>query len=161
MPTEPVPTVPAEVLRAAYAEARRCYPEEACGFLLGPRDAPTCDEARACQNRQNALHALDPQTFPRDARTAYQLGAADVLALSRSLDGARPVKILYHSHVEVGAYFSPEDRRAALLEGEPVYPVDYLVIDCARAGVRGARLFRFQAGDFAEIARYPAEEELR
>ena len=31
----------------------------------------------------------------------------------------------------------------------------------ARAGVRGARLFRFQAGDFAEIARYPTEEELR
>ena len=69
--------------------------------------------------------------------------------------------MIYHSHCDVGAYFSDEDKRAATPFGEPLYPVDYLVIDCARAGVRGARLFRFQAGDFAEIARYPAEEELR
>lgn len=159
MSTEPVPTLDSAALRAAYAEARRRYPEEACGFLLGPRDQPLCDEAQPCQNQQNALHALDPETFPRDARTAYQLGARDILALSRSLDGPRPVKIIFHSHVDVGAYFSPEDRRAALLEGEPVYPVDYLVIDCGGERVRGARLYRFAADDFVEVARYPGEDE--
>ena len=157
MSTEEAPRLTAEVLAAAYAEARRCYPEEACGLLLGPAEAPLCDEVRVCQNQQNALHQRDPRTFPRDARTAYALGAADLRLLDASLSGARPVKVVFHSHVEVGAYFSEEDQRAALFEGEPVYPVDYLVIDCAAAGVRGAKLFRFVDGGFQEIAAYAGQ----
>src|SRR6185436_12749465 len=95
-----------------------------------------------------------PETYPRDARTAYNLAPRDVLALERSLSGERPVKVIYHSHVDVGAYFSAEDVRAATFEGEPLYPVDYLVIDAGAAGARGARLYRFQDGAFAEIARF-------
>ncbi len=143
-------------LSLCYAEAAQAYPEEACGLLSGPRESDLCDEVRPCKNRQNDLHLQDPETYPRDATMAYNLGARDILYLSRSLDGPRPVKIIYHSHCDVGAYFSEEDRRAATFEDELLYPVDYLVIDCAAAGVRGALLFRFQDGQFVEIASYPA-----
>lgn len=156
MSTDEIPVIAAAALEAAYAEAVRCYPEEACGLLIGPSDAAFCDEARPCKNQQGRLHALDPETYPRDARTAYQLSGADILSLSRSLGTARPVKIIFHSHVEVGAYFSAEDRRAALLEDELAYPVDYLVIDCVREGVRGSVLFRYRGGDFVPVAHYGA-----
>jgi adenylyltransferase/sulfurtransferase len=149
------------LLKACYDDARARYPEEACGLLFGPRTEPRCDGVRVCENQQNRLHALDPETYPRDARTAYNLAPRDVLFLQRSLEDkgaeARPVKVIYHSHVEVGAYFSEEDRRAATFEGELVYPVDYLVIDCKRDGVHGARLFRYQGGEFVAIRAYPGD----
>ena len=92
----------------------------------------------------------------RTARTAYALGFADLRALDASLSGARPAKIIYHSHVDRGAYFSEEDKRAALFfDDTPTYPVDYLVISCHRDAVRGAKLFRFQAGEFVAVAEYP------
>jgi adenylyltransferase/sulfurtransferase len=150
--------LPPAVLRAIYAHARERYPEECCGFVIGPREG-TPDEARRVENRQNELHRADPAQFPRDARTAYNMGPADLLALERSLRGTRPVRAIYHSHCDVGAYFSEEDKRAATWDGEPLYAVDYLVVDVQNDGVREAKLFRFDraARDFVEIARFDAE----
>lgn len=146
------PSLAADLLCAIFAHTVEGYPEEVCGFLLGPRGAP--DEARRCDNRQNALHAEDPAHFPRDARTAYNLGAKDLLLLDKSLRSPRPVQIIYHSHVDVGAYFSDEDATAATVDGELVYPVDYLVVDAWQKSARGAKLFRFQGGKFVAIACY-------
>lgn len=145
-------------LRACYEDARRCHPEEACGLLLGQAAAPLCDEARPCKNQQNRMHALDPERFPRDATTAYCLSLADIRALEDSASGARPVKIIYHSHVDRGAYFSDEDHRAALFDGTPAYAVDYLVISCHRDGVKGARLFRFRDGKYVAVREFPGED---
>jgi proteasome lid subunit RPN8/RPN11 len=139
------------VLDAIYAHAREGYPEEVCGFIIDGGDGGDGGEARRCENRQNALHAEDPEHFPRDARTAYNLGAKDLFFLDRSLRGDRPVRAIYHSHVEVGAYFSDEDVRAAAPDGEPLYPVDYLVVDVRADGVRGAKLYRWHDGRFAEV----------
>jgi proteasome lid subunit RPN8/RPN11 len=111
---------------------------------------------RRCENRQNALHQEDPRSFPRDARTAYNLGAADLFFLDRSLSTTQPVRIIYHSHIDVGAYFSDEDARAAAPDGELLYPVDYLVVDVRADGVHGARLFHFADQNFVEIGRYGA-----
>lgn len=159
MSGEPV-RIEREVLRMCYADAAQAYPEEACGLLLGPREAAVCDEARWCKNQQNQLHADDPQTYPRDARMGYNLSRADVEFLDRSLQTQRPVKVIYHSHVDVGAYFSAEDQRAALMWGEPIFPVDYLVIDCGPEGVRCAKLYRFADGAYAEVASYPGQNDL-
>ncbi len=152
-----------EVLRTIYADAKRCYPEEACGLLLGPRGSAVCDEARPCENQQNRLHERDPATYPRNARTAYALGVRDLQFLDASLSAERPVKVIYHSHIEVGAYFSDEDHRAATFDGELVYPVDYLVIDSSADGVRGARLFRFRDGAFVMVREYgqPRDRQAR
>jgi adenylyltransferase/sulfurtransferase len=149
--------IPEAILREIYAHARATYPEECCGFLLGPAGADAVDETRRVQNRQNELHATDPAQFPRDARTAYNMGARDIQSLEKSLRSERRVRVIYHSHCEVGAYFSAEDRRAATWEGEPLFPVDYLVVDVRGDGVRGAKLFRFDAaaGDFLEVATFP------
>ncbi len=151
------PEIPADLLQQCYAEAAQAYPEECCGMLLGPAGSAGCDEVRPCRNQQNELHARDPVTYPRDAGTAYNFSLRDIQFLDRSLGGPRPVRIIYHSHVDVGAYFSAEDRRAAAPDGELLYPVDYLVIDVAASGVREARLFRFHGGAFIEIARYDPE----
>lgn len=148
----PVPAIPAAILDELYAHAQSGHPEEVCGLLLGPAGA--IDEVRRCENRQNALHAEDPARFPRDAKTAYNLGPKDLFFLDRNLRGDRPVQVIYHSHVEVGAYFSAEDKAAATFDGEPLYPVDWLVIDVRRDGARGAKLFRFRDGDFIEIAAF-------
>jgi adenylyltransferase/sulfurtransferase len=138
--------LPRAVLDEIYAHAVAGYPEEICGLIIGD------NEVRRCENRQNALHAEDPEHFPRDARTAYNLPPKDLLFLGKSLKSERPVTAIYHSHVEVGAYFSDEDVRAALLEGELLYPVDYVVIDVRKGGARGCRRFRFTDGKFVEIA---------
>ena len=142
------PPISRALLDAIYAHARDGYPHEVCGFIVGD------DEARRCENRQNALHAEDPVAFPRDATTAYNIGAKDLFFLDRSQKSDRPVRVIYHSHIDVGAYFSAEDERAAVSDGELLYPVDYLVVDVRKDGVRGAKLFRFSDGKFVEIDAY-------
>ena len=142
--------IPRAVLDAIYAHARESYPEECCGFVLD-------GEARRVENRQNDLHARDPEQFLRDAKTAYNMGPKDIRALEQSFKTDRPVRMIYHSHCNVGAYFSAEDKRAATWDGEPLYPgVDYLVVDVQQDGVRGAKLFRFQDGDFVQVEELPA-----
>ncbi len=158
----PVPTLTATLLTAMYTHAQSTYPEECCGFLFGPHESPVVDTVQPCVNEQNRYHALDPERFPRTARTAYYLGGKDLRLLMQSMTSPRPVKIIYHSHIDVGAYFSAEDIRAALgrepdATAEPLYPVDYLVIDAQGDHVAGAKLFRWDAQQhaFAQIATYP------
>jgi proteasome lid subunit RPN8/RPN11 len=140
--------LPRAVLDEIYAHARAGYPEEVCGLIVAE------EEVRRCENRQNALHAEDPVHFPRDAKTAYNLGPKDLFFLDKSLRSPRPVTVIYHSHVEVGAYFSDEDARAAAPDGELLYPVEYLVVDVKKDGCKGAARFRFEGGKFVEVARY-------
>ncbi|MEE9149759.1 MAG: Mov34/MPN/PAD-1 family protein [Candidatus Tectomicrobia bacterium] len=156
-----LPTLSSDVLEAIYQHARETYPEECCGFLLGPRDSTTVDEARRCINEQNRYHALDPEHFPRTARQAYNLGGKDLRFLLESVESPRPVKIIYHSHPDVGAYFSAEDTRAALgrepdATAAPQYPVDHIVIDAQVDYIGGAKLFRWERTQhtFVQAAEY-------
>jgi [CysO sulfur-carrier protein]-S-L-cysteine hydrolase len=149
--------IPADVLARVYDHAREGYPEEVCGLLLGPRGEARVDEARRCKNAQNGRHAVDPAAFPRTAREAYMLEDADTFFVARSLSGERPVKVVYHSHVDHGAYFSATDRAAASFGGEPAYPgMEYLVVDARADGIGGAKLFGWDAaaGDFAATAEF-------
>ena len=144
--------LPVTVLDELYAHAEAGYPEEVCGMIFaGKGDGYPAPEPVRCENRQNALHAEDPATFTRDARTAYNFAPRDLMRLDKSLRGDRPARIIYHSHVEVGAYFSPEDVQAAAPDGELLYPCDYLVVDVKEQRARGCKLFRFQGGQFVEI----------
>ena len=161
----PHPVLTAEALDAIYAHARREHPNECCGIVYGPKAEPSAARAVACVNIQNELHAEDPAKHTRDARTAYNLGAGDLFKLAKSLRGDEPAKIVYHSHVDVeradGAYFSDTDQAAATMEGEPTYPVEYVVVDLRRDGVRGAAQFAWSPGDsrYVEIGRYPGPSE--
>lgn len=121
-----------EEARAAFARD-----EESCGLLLGPAsDALLVDEIIPMENRANKLHRLDPETYPRTGRMYFDL---DPLKFERAVRGGetsgRPVKVLYHSHLDVGAYFSETDAAAATMGGDaPTYDLAYLVTS-VRAGV--------------------------
>lgn len=140
-----------EHLLAIYAQARAEFPGECCGYLLGT--APHA-ELVACENRQDKLHALDPEAHPRTSANGYNIGGKQLLALVRSFESATPATIIYHSHPKVGAYFSEEDTRAAIAAG---YAVDYLVVDVQEHEVVEAKLFRREGDRYVEIARFAGE----
>jgi proteasome lid subunit RPN8/RPN11 len=138
------PSLSREQLLAIYRQARAEFPRECCGYIRG-------DEVIACRNRQDQLHALDPEMHPRTAENGYNIGGKELLDLTRSLESERPVRIIYHSHPRVGAYFSEEDTRAAIAAG---YPVDYLVVDVQDDAIEEAKLFRQEGEAFVEIERF-------
>jgi len=104
----------------ADAVARYLRDEEACGYLAGPSDdGPLCDSHVALENVANKLHALDPEAYFRTARTFFAFNEkrfSDAVDAGRA--AGRPVKVLYHSHLDAGAYMSPTDQ-AVLSMGEP------------------------------------------
>lgn len=120
-------------------EARAGYArdEESCGLLVGPAAEPALlDGIVPMKNRANMLHELDPETYPRTGRTYFDIDPLKFERLVRehAAEG-RPVKVLYHSHIDVGAYFSETDALAATMGGdEPAYDLAYLVTS-VRAGV--------------------------
>lgn len=140
-----------EHLLAIYRQSRAEFPKECCGYLLGR--APAADLV-ACDNRQDKLHALDPEAHPRTAENGYNIGGRQLLDLVRSFESAKPATIIYHSHPRVGAYFSEEDTRAAIAAG---YPCDYLVVDVQDAEIRESKLFRREGDAYVEIARFDGE----
>lgn len=143
--------IPTPILEAIYEQARDEFPSECCGYLVGRGEHM---QVRRCRNRQDQLHALDPQAHPRTSANAYNIGGRELLDLVRSFEGDDPATVIYHSHPRVGAYFSEEDTRAAIAAD---YPVDYLVVDAQDDGVLGAVLFRRKGDTYEQVATYPGE----
>jgi proteasome lid subunit RPN8/RPN11 len=130
------------LLDEIYRHAAEAYPNECCGFIRAN------GEVHRAVNHQDVLHAEDPVKWPRSARRAYSLAPEDLLLFGESLLSANPAIVVYHSHPDVGAYFSEKDAADALYQGRPVYDVDYLVIDVRQARAKGAKLFRFLDSEF-------------
>ncbi len=142
-----------ETVFATIAEhALETYPEECCGVILGGDGS---DEVHRLENIQNRLHATDPETFPRDARTAYTLDPKELEAvLERAESRGLTFKALYHSHPDHDAYFSAEDKACATPFGEPTYPeTAQIVISVMDGKVGRVAVYAWDAdaGDFAEI----------
>jgi len=122
---------------AIIKQAQREFPYECCGFIIGPSGNDAPDELRPIANIQNDEHARDPNAFPRDARTAFLMDPKAHLAVMREIDDRKlALKIVYHSHPDHDAYFSPTDRRQACSfdPDQPDYPdTAYIVMsimDC-------------------------------
>jgi [CysO sulfur-carrier protein]-S-L-cysteine hydrolase len=148
------------LLEDVYREARAAFPAECCGWLVGPRGGDAVDELRRCDNAQAAgEHPTAPE---RGAETAYVIAGADLLALSKSFDGDRPARVIYHSHPNGRAYLSDTDREVATSPwGDgPAWPVQQLVVGIDEARVTEAALFAWSDADggFVEIARYEGAE---
>ena len=156
--------IPHPLLEAVYREARRAFPAECCGWLAGPRPDNAANGVAAdlhpCVNDQDSGN--HPTVADRTAERAYVFSAADLLELNRSLDGDRPPLVIYHSHPNGQAYFSPTDRQVAASPwGDgPAYPVQQLVVGIDDRRVVEAALFAWsdEAGGFIEIARYQGAE---
>lgn len=150
------PLLSGEALKAIYAHARRDYPNECCGIVYGPRGQRIANCVICCRNMQNRMQADDPACYLRDARRGYSLSKRDIADLQKSLGGDAPAKIVYHSHVDVGAYFSAADQEGALFEGEPAYPVEHVVVDIRADGPCTAKQFAWDVKQrvYVEVRAY-------
>jgi len=133
------------------------YPDESCGVIL-VRGAER--RLLRCRNVQDELHARDPERNPRTARTAYHIDPQDLLRIGRLESEGFGVAVIYHSHVDAGAYFSETDRRQALIGDDPAYPgTTYLVTAVIAGRVEATTAFRWDPTrrDFPSVGSWAAE----
>ncbi|MCY4402410.1 MAG: M67 family metallopeptidase [Candidatus Poribacteria bacterium] len=137
-----------EICEHAKAE----FPEECCGVILY---AEQKEFVRPCRNIQNEMHNAEPETYPRDARTAYLMHPDDLIAIHKEAETQhRPIKAFYHSHPNHEVYFSEKDKSDAMIWGEPAYPgVAYLVISIIDNTIRIIKAFAWDEtnSDFIEV----------
>ena len=128
---------------AVYAVA--CYPKEACGILIGEKGQDSASEFIACENIYDAMHAKYPETYPRDARTAYLIDPKKQQTIfEEAAAGRKEVKVIVHSHTDHDAYFSAEDREVAAPWGEPMYPgIAYLVVSIWNRKLKEMNLYEW------------------
>lgn len=156
------------VIAAVEADAVRGYAadEEACGYLTGPAaDGLLCDAHVRMENVANKLHARDPETYFRTARMYFAFNEAKFdRAVREGAKAGVPVKVIYHSHLDAGAYFSPTDA-AVMSCGEPpaeeggawkpgpgpAWPLAFLVTSVCAAGVDEHKLFVWDAAKSAFV----------
>ncbi|HBF12679.1 MAG TPA: hypothetical protein DDW49_04710 [Deltaproteobacteria bacterium] len=145
-----------KLLNGIYAQSEKCYPHEACGFVVGKVEGKkrTAYKVVACTNIQNELHEKDPERYPRAAETAYCIDPAEMKKIEEQAkkEGMSLVSI-FHSHPEHGVYFSAEDKAMACPWGEPLFPhLSYLVVSVYQMKVNNASEFYWSAEkkDFVE-----------
>lgn len=143
-----------EALAIVDAHALREYPNESCGFLTGnAADVEAVDRAIEAINLADKYHKVDPETFPRTAREYYTIDARVIERTFRegSANG-QPVKVIYHSHCDCGAYFSQTDQDAAAPDGQLAYPVNYLVTSVLDGKIADHKLYAFREGKWTEVS---------
>ncbi|MFI5307836.1 MAG: Mov34/MPN/PAD-1 family protein [Polyangiales bacterium] len=136
------------VLDDIHAHALECYPSESCGFAAGPiGDALLVDGSVRQVNEADKFHALDPVTFPRTSRTYFKINE---LRAAKAFDGGdaegRPIKVIYHSHCDAGAYFSQEDSATFASDGLLMWPCAFLVVSVVQGKVVDTKLWVHVSG---------------
>ncbi len=137
-----------DVLADIEAHALACYPSEACGFVVGPASEPSLlDESIREVNEADKYHAMDPETFPRTSRTYFKLNELRAARAFESGEKAgRPIKVIYHSHCDAGAYFSAEDAYTFASEGTLMWPCAFIVVSVVDGSVTERRLWIHRTG---------------
>ena len=138
--------IPVDILEKCHAEGVAAYPEEACGFISGTSSDPDLlDAVWPMRNIMNDLHEKDPKLNPRTARDGYLIDPLEQLKLERLLKKkGKEIKVIYHSHPDVGAYFSEKDKEDALWNGKARYPgVKFLVCGTTKGKPDGAIIAEF------------------
>ena len=132
-----------EILDQCYTYGMEAYPEEACGMISGKIEEEHHLEAvHPMKNMMDHYHAQDPEAYPRTNRNAYMIEPIEQVKLERKLKKQqRCLKIIYHTHPDVGAYFSSKDKADALWNGDPRQPgLQYLVCGITNKKPDGAIL---------------------
>ena len=145
--------IPENILTECHEYGVAAYPEETCGFIIGNREVPdSLETVLPMRNIMNDLHEKDPAQYPRTARDGYVIDPLEQLKLERSLKKeGKEIKVIYHSHPDVGAYFSAKDKEDALWNGKARYPgVSFLVCGTTDGKPDGAIIadFNQDSGDF-------------
>ena len=96
------------------------YPSECCGIVTG---AESSQRVHPCRNRQDELHAKDPESHPRTSREAYDIDRNEMERIfADAAAKGEQVVCFYHSHIDCGAYFSQMDKEVLTVFGEPEFP---------------------------------------
>jgi proteasome lid subunit RPN8/RPN11 len=103
-------------------------------------------------NVADRYHAADPAAFPRTSRDSYLMDPKEQLRVHRELEAwGGEIVAVWHSHVEVGAYFSEKDRADAVVDGVQTVPgTEYLVLGVRGGRVTEVRRYRLDGGAFVE-----------
>ena len=110
--------LPAAVLQELHAHALECYPNECCGFHRGSAhwDAHKLTGHSVRDQRSRQVPQARSRSRFRARRTFYfkinELRAAR--AFDQGDKSGEPIKVIYHSHPNVGAYFSAGDALPSL-----------------------------------------------
>jgi proteasome lid subunit RPN8/RPN11 len=153
--------IDASVMKEIEAHALEAYPSESCGFVFGPADQPAkLDASQREENEADKYHKLDPATFPRTSNTYFKINE---LRAARTFEEGqthgRPVKVIYHSHCDAGAYFSEEDAATFANDGQLMWPCAYIVVSVMNGEIAERRLWVHKPGtnDFEESTLTVAE----
>jgi proteasome lid subunit RPN8/RPN11 len=121
---------------------------------LGPNaDTQRLDEAHREVNEADKYHQLDPERFPRTSHTYFKINELRAARLFDSAaTGGRPVKVIYHSHCDTGAYFSEEDAATFAMQGVLMWPCAFLVVSVRDGQVDDHKLWTHidGTGEFVE-----------
>jgi len=153
---------PQEIVREIVARCEADPEREVCGFVVRIGGALA---VREIENVADRYHAADPVHFPRTSRDSYLMDPKSQLRAHRELaDRGGEIVAVWHSHVEVGAYFSTKDREDAVVDGIQQVPgAEYLVFGVRAGRVTEAKLYRWADGDFleepVELRRAAGEDE--
>jgi proteasome lid subunit RPN8/RPN11 len=137
-----------DVMDEIEQHALECYPSESCGFVFGPATEPSLlDALQREENEADKYHKLDPVTFPRTSNTYFKINE---LRAARTFEQGqaegRPVKVIYHSPCDAGAYFSQEDAATFANGGQLMWPCAYIVVSIMDGKVAERRLWVHEPG---------------
>lgn len=140
--------ISADILRILYEHGVECYPKEACGFIS------LNGNITKALNIQDELNKKNPAIYSRNSENGYTMSFKDIKALEATFKTFDPAICIYHSHPDVGAYFSQEDIDKALFMEEPIYNVDYLVLAISNGRAQNAKQFSYIEKQFICITTY-------
>jgi len=122
---------------------------EVCGLVVRRGSAL---EVVPVPNVADRYHDADPERFPRTSRDSYLMDPKAQLRLQRELEAwGGEIVAVWHSHVEVGAYFSEKDKADAVVDGVQAVPgAEYLVLGVRGGRMTEARRFRWVGNAFVQ-----------
>jgi adenylyltransferase/sulfurtransferase len=152
-----------DLLPSIYRAVEPAYPHEGCGFVFKFGDEL---KVLPTKNRAQELHEKNPDRYPRGGKDWFEPDMKPWLKASR--EGGEP-QLIFHSHPDVGAYFSDGDRQSAVVENESGerlerHPgVQHIVVSVRDPGTAdGAKMFTWdeESATFVQAAEFDADGKL-
>jgi proteasome lid subunit RPN8/RPN11 len=136
-------TIDRGVLEGMHAHALETYPSECCGFASGPASDPKVVNAAVRElNEADKYHKLDPITFPRTSTTYFKINELRAAkAFDQGEKTGQPIKVIYHSHCDAGAYFSQEDAATFASDNLLMWPCAFIVVSVMKGEVKDTKLW--------------------
>ncbi len=140
---------PVSWLDEVHAHVKSTYPEEGCGVVFNKAGAR---RVVAMPNVYDKYAKRSPQTYPRTNKTAYLFSPLEFAQLLEAAEAqGEKLELIFHSHCDVGSYFSKEDSAMAAPDGAPLYPdTSYLVVAVDKGAVTASKVFSWDGSQFAE-----------